>query len=117
MTLNEFMEKIKNSPVELMGVIFHSTTGVKDFRIIGEGTATRVGFQFRDIAQGIVDNKSSMITLVHNHPNGPVRPSRDDLELTFGLVDRLKKVNIKIHDHLILGGKGGVYSFSENGVI
>jgi len=118
MTLNEFLEKIKNSPVELMGVIFHSTTGVKDFRIIGEGTETRVGFNFKDISQGIVDNKTSMITLVHNHPAGhEVRPSKLDLELTFDLVDRLKKVNIKIHDHLILGGAGGVYSFSENGVI
>lgn len=117
MTLNEFLEKIKNSPVELMGVIFHSKTGVKDFRIVGEGTATRVGFQFRDIAQGIVDNKSTMLTLVHNHPAGPVRPSKEDLELTFHLQDRLKKVNIKIHDHLILGGNGGVYSFSESGVI
>ena len=117
MTLKEFLDKIKNSPVELMGVIFHSTTGVRDFRIIGEGTETRVGFQFRDIAQGIVDNKTSMITLVHNHPVGPVRPSKDDLELTFSLQDRLKKVNIKIHDHFILGREGGTYSFAENGVI
>jgi len=117
MTLNEFLEKIKASPVELMGVIFHSTTGVKDYRIVGEGTATRVGFNFKDIAQGIVDNQSSMLTLVHNHPNGPVRPSKEDLDLTFKLQDRLKKVNIKIHDHLILGGNGGVYSFSESGVI
>lgn len=117
MTLNEFLEKIKASPVELMGVIFHSTTGVKDFRIVGEGTVNRVGFNFKDIAQGIVDNQSSMLTLVHNHPNGVVRPSKDDLQLTFDLQDRLRKVNVKIHDHLILGGRGGVYSFSENGVI
>ena len=115
--ISNVMEKIKNSPVELMGVIFHSTSGVRDFRIVGEGTATRVGFNFKDIAQGIVDNKSSMLTLVHNHPAGPVRPSQEDLSLTFDLQDRLKKVGIKIHDHLILGGAGGVYSFSENGVI
>lgn len=117
MTLKEFLDKIKNSPVELMGIIFHSTTGVRDFRIIGEGTANRVGFQFRDIAQGIVDNKTTLITLVHNHPTGPVRPSKEDLELTFSLQDRLKKVNVKIHDHLIIGGTSGVYSFADNGVI
>lgn len=118
MTLNEFLTKIKESPIELMGVIFHSTTGIKDFRIIGEGTETRVGFNFSSIAQGIVDNKTSMITLVHNHPAGhEVRPSREDLDLTFKLQDRLKKVNIKIHDHLILGGAGGVYSFADNKVI
>ena len=117
MTLKEFLDKIKNSPVELMGVIFHSTTGIKDFRIVGEGTENRVGFNFSSIAEGIADNKTSMITLVHNHPDGPVRPSKEDLELTFSLQDRLKKANVKIHDHLILGGKGGVYSFADSGVI
>jgi DNA repair protein RadC len=58
-----------------------------------------------------------MITLVHNHPTGEVRPSKEDLELTFSIQDRLKKVNVKVHDHFILGGKGGTYSFAENGVI
>lgn len=118
MTLNEFLTKIKESPVELMGVIFHSTTGIKDFRVVGKGTENRVGFNFSSISQGIADNRTPMITLVHNHPAGhEVRPSRQDLELTFDLQDRLKKVNIKVHDHLILGGAGGVYSFADNGVI
>ena len=117
MTLKEFLDKIKNSPVELMGVIFHNTTGIADFRIVGEGTENRVGFNFDSIANGIAATGSAMITLVHNHPTGEVRPSREDLQLTFDIQDRLKPAGVKVHDHLIIGGTCGVYSFAENGVI
>lgn len=117
MDLKAFLDKIKNSPVELMGVIFHDQTGIADARIVGEGTENRVGFNFSSIAQGIADTNSAMLTLVHNHPIGEVRPSQEDLQLTFDLQDRLKKGGVRIHDHLILGGNGGIYSFTKNGVI
>ena len=117
MTLKQFLDQIKNSPVELMGVIFHDRNGIADFRIVGEGTADRCRFSFKPIAEGINATKSAMLPLVHNHPTGEVRPSREDLQMTFDLQDRLKEGGVKIHDHLILGGNGGVYSFAENGVI
>ena len=109
MNLENFLQQIKESPVELLGVIYHNSRGVAGFRIVGEGTKDRCNFKFVDVVEGMNDFRSNMITLVHNHPQGEVRPSTEDLTSTFGLQDVLKKSGVTIRDHLILGGKGGTY--------
>lgn len=100
-----------------MGVILHDATGACGARIVGEGTEDRCFFKFSAIAEAIAEHKSAMITLVHNHPTGEVRPSREDLEMTYKLQDKLKEAGVTINDHLIIGGRGGVYSFAENGAL
>lgn len=41
--------------------------------------------------------------LVHNHPSGDPKPSRDDIEMTKEI---RKALGISIHDHLVIGRKG-----------
>jgi DNA repair protein RadC len=43
------------------------------------------------------------IILVHNHPSGDPTPSREDLRLTRQLVDAGRLLDIKVHDHVIIG--------------
>ena len=115
--IQAFLDNIKASPIEKMGVILHDSTGAIGVRVIGEGTKDRCTFKFSTLAQAIVDHSAAMITLVHNHPTGEVRPSRDDLTMTYKLQDLLKDSGVTINDHLILGGRGGVYSFADNGAL
>lgn len=52
------------------------------------------------------------VILVHNHPSGDATPSREDLRLTRQLVDAGKLLEIRVHDHVILGngrGRGMVF--------
>jgi DNA repair protein RadC len=100
-----------------MGVIYHDTKGVTGFRIIAEGTTEHCKFNFVDVVEGMNDFRSNMITLVHNHPQGEVRPSVQDLEMTYDMMDSCKELNVTVRDHYILGRAGGIYSFVENGVI
>jgi DNA repair protein RadC len=44
--------------------------------------------------------------LVHNHPSGDPTPSRADIEMTKQIVDAAKKLDISVHDHLIVGRDG-----------
>lgn len=113
----EFLNQIKNSPVEKLGVILHDSTGAIAARIVGEGDKKRCTIKFSALKQAIADHRASMITLVHNHPTGEVRPSRDDLEMTYKVQDLLKDTGVTVNDHLILGGRGGVYSFAKNGAL
>ncbi len=117
MNLANFLQQIKESPVELMGVIYHNAKGVAGFRIVAEGTADQCKVNFVDIVEGMNDFRSNMITLVHNHPQGEVRPSTQDLEMTYDTIDSCKELNVTVRDHLILGGNGGIYSFAENGAL
>jgi DNA repair protein RadC len=43
------------------------------------------------------------LILVHNHPSADPTPSREDLRLTWQLVDAGKLLELEIHDHVIIG--------------
>ena len=44
--------------------------------------------------------------LVHNHPSGDPKPSRDDIEMTKEIRKAAEALGITIHDHLVIGRKG-----------
>jgi DNA repair protein RadC len=50
------------------------------------------------------------VVLVHNHPSGDVKPSREDLRLTRQLVDSGKLLDIPVHDHVIVGSGSQNYT-------
>jgi DNA repair protein RadC len=52
--------------------------------------------------------------LVHNHPSGDPKPSRDDIEMMREIRKAAEALDISIHDHLVIGRKGHV-SFRSRG--
>jgi DNA repair protein RadC len=58
------------------------------------------------------------VVLIHNHPSGDATPSREDLRLTRQLVDAGKLLDIRVHDHVIIGNGTDAYvSLAQRGVI
>ena len=58
------------------------------------------------------------VVLIHNHPSGDTTPSREDLQLTRQLVDAGKLLDIKVHDHVIIGnGSWDYVSFAGRGLL
>ena len=54
--------------------------------------------------------------LVHNHPSGDPKPSRDDIEMTHEIRTAAEALGIAIHDHLVIGRKGHA-SFRSLGLL
>lgn len=54
--------------------------------------------------------------IVHNHPSGNIKPSRDDDRLTDALVEAGRMMNIKVLDHLIIGNDE-YFSYADEGRI
>jgi len=44
--------------------------------------------------------------MVHNHPSGDPTPSRDDVAITKAVAAALDKLEITLHDHVVVGRKG-----------
>jgi len=44
--------------------------------------------------------------MVHNHPSGDPKPSRDDIEMTREIKTAAEALGIVIHDHPVIGRKG-----------
>jgi DNA repair protein RadC len=58
------------------------------------------------------------VILAHNHPSGDPTPSREDIRLTRQLADAGRLLDIKVHDHVILGDGGQQFiSLAERGLV
>jgi DNA repair protein RadC len=70
----------------------------------------------REIAKAALLKNASAVILCHNHPSGKVNPSSADRRITERIVAALKLLDIRVIDHLIVGG-GEDYSFAEAGLL
>ncbi|OUK48575.1 DNA repair protein RadC [Escherichia coli] len=61
-------------------------------------------------------HNAAAVILAHNHPSGEVTPSKADRLITERLVQALALVDIRVPDHLIVGGNQ-VFSFAEHGLL
>ncbi len=67
------------------------------------------------VKRALVLNAAALI-LVHNHPSGDPKPSRDDIEMTREIKTAAAALGIAIHDHLVIGRKGHA-SFRSLGLL
>ena len=70
----------------------------------------------REVFREAIENSSSSIILVHNHPSGESEPSHEDIVLTNRLAECGKILGVRIIDHIIIGD-GVFYSFKEEGLL
>lgn len=70
------------------------------------GTVNKAPAYPRDIVLRALELGSTSLIIVHNHPSGDPKPSRDDIAFTRGLVQACSTMDIIVHDHLIVGLTG-----------
>ena len=81
-----------------------------------EGLIDNVQIDVEKIVRKAVLLSAASAILVHNHPTNCTKPSKNDILTTEKIIKSFKVINIKIHDHLIIGADN-YYSFKENGLI
>ncbi len=60
--------------------------------------------------------KASSIILVHNHPSGNLKPSRQDILLTSKLKSAGQVLDLPVIDHVIIV-EAGYFSFADDGIL
>lgn len=89
----EYMHMIcLNTKNRVIGV-FEISHGNVNSSIVG----TREIFQKALLANAVA------IILMHNHPSGDPKPSREDIEVTKRIVEAGKILGIQVLDHLVIG--------------
>jgi DNA repair protein RadC len=81
-----------------------------------QGTVDHTPVYVREVMKRALDLGASAIVLVHNHPSGDPTPSSADIEMTRRIVEAGQKLQIAVHDHIIVGCKGHA-SFRALGLI
>jgi len=70
------------------------------------GTVNHAPVYVREVVKRALEHHALALIVAHNHPTGDPTPSRDDIAMTREIRKALAIVNIKLHDHLIIGRQG-----------
>ena len=109
--------KIAGLPHESFMVIYANVKNeVLAHEVLQEGTLDHAVVYPRRILESALAHHAAGLVLLHNHPSGHCEPSQSDKALTRKLCDALRAVDMRVLDHIIVG-KGGYYSFAENGLL
>ena len=80
------------------------------------GTVDGASVHPREVVKRALAHNAAAVILAHNHPSGVAEPSEADRSITRRLNDALKLVDVRVLDHLIVGG-ASVVSMSERGLV
>ena len=80
------------------------------------GTIDHTPVYPREVVKRALTLNAAALILVHNHPSGDPKPSRDDIEMTREVKAAAEALGIAIHDHLVIGRKGHA-SFRSLGLL
>lgn len=69
------------------------------------GTVDHTPVYPREVVKRALELSASAIILVHNHPSGDPTPSRADIDMTNQIQKAAAALNIRVHDHLVIGHK------------
>lgn len=104
-------------PHEVFSVIFvDAQHRVIEYREMFRGTLSQSSVYPREVVKDALALNAAAVILCHNHPSGVTDPSRADEYLTSTLKSALALVDVRVLDHLIVGG-GQVLSFAERGLL
>ena len=80
------------------------------------GTVDGASVHPREVVKLALARNAAAVILAHNHPSGVAEPSQADELITARLRDALALVDIRVLDHLVVGGTT-VTSFVERGLL
>jgi len=58
----------------------------------------------REVVKRALQLNAAAMIIAHNHPSGVIDASQSDIHITKRLMDALKLVDIRVLDHIIIGG-------------
>jgi DNA repair protein RadC len=85
-------------------------------RVVSEGTLSASLVHPREVFKAAILESAASLILLHNHPSGDPTPSREDVRLTRQLAEGARLLDLRIHDHVIVG-RGRFVSLAEQGMI
>lgn len=83
-------------------IYLDSSMQILDFSLIATGTINEAKPFVRTILEKCIETNAAFVVGLHNHPNGSIEPSDDDLEFTKMLTNALLSVQTELLEHIIV---------------
>ncbi|EAS6351347.1 DNA repair protein RadC [Salmonella enterica] len=78
------------------------------------GTVNRTEVHPREVVKAALKHNAAAVIVAHCHPSGLAEPGQADRQITERLRQALNLVDIRLLDHLVVGGMD-IVSFAEHG--
>ena len=102
---NHFREKLAGYEREVFAVVFLDTRHrLIKYDEMFHGTIDGAEVHPREVVRAALSHNASAVIVAHNHPSGNVEPSAADRAVTSRLKQALALVDIRLLDHVIIGG-------------
>ena len=106
---------------EFLVICLDSKNNLKSYDTLHKGSVNKVDIYPKEVFRFALKNNATSIIIAHNHPTGDLTPSEQDIKLTKRLQELADKLEIKLLDHLIIGGNLGAkpffFSFNDEGYL
>lgn len=95
-------------------VLLDNQHQVIDYKVVFEGTINAASVYPREVVKIAMSHNAAACFFIHNHPSGDPEPSQADRRITRRLSDALALIEVRVIDHLVVGGQTGeVCSFAK----
>ena len=112
--------QIAGEPHEVFATLFlDAKHRVLAFEVLFHGTIDGASVYPRQVVKRALHHNAAACILAHNHPSGVAEPSQADRTLTKRIKDALELVDVRVLDHMVIGGDQGmaVTSMAEMGFV
>ena len=108
---------LTNSAQEALWTIaIDNMTGIKTITETAKGGWHDVVVVPATILAAVLAAQTDRFYIAHNHPNGPVTPTDEDMHLTGVVMAAANAAGLSFEDHIIVGPEGR-FSFYEEGLL
>lgn len=110
------VERIGTHNVEKIWIVLlNRSNAILECKEVSSGGTSATVFDLKNILRQILLVPAlEGVIMVHNHPSGNLRPSRQDDEITKSLKEGCRYIGIKMLDHVIVS-QDGYYSYADEG--
>jgi DNA repair protein RadC len=93
-------------------VSINGANEVMGIRVVTIGLVNKTHVHPREVFADVISERASAVIVAHNHPQGELRPSAEDIQITRQLNEAAKILGLSFLDHIIFNTRG-YYSFAE----
>ncbi len=94
-------------------VSINGANEIMNVRVVTIGLINKSHVHPREVFADVIAERASAVIVAHNHPNGELKPSEEDLRVAKQLKEASNILGLSLLDHIIFNAKG-YYSLAEN---
>ncbi len=85
--------------------------------IVARGTTNATTVYPREVVKKAIETNAKYVIMAHNHPNGVLAPSENDVNTTKIISEALSFVSVRLLDHIIVAGERTVSLFKSYNIL